>query len=304
MSNAPTKEVSKDSANVVDLPSGSGPAKNPAGQRRLSESTYDLLVEALRATEDPVLAAARVGVDKRTARKCWFVGLGPAYRFGQRPVCELVREEKLAARAMLGAEAEAPSAEEVEAARKDHARSRADEARMLRVAKGNVLGVLAVTSQMVAGAVDLSKLVSKELKNFHDPMRAMRLMRDMSTMMRSGVEAVQLVMELERKALGGGNFGGGRDVMSVEEAERELREVESALTRAKSRWGDAGLEARDAADASLEGEPKKRPRIAEALDEVKRINQERLRGAPGSASDVSASGEPPGDDDDELEDLS
>lgn len=237
---------------VVPIESGAN-----AKRRRLGEPTWRALVEAFRHTSDHVVAAARVGVDRRTAKKAFEEGLH-YLPFAQKPIKLIIDEERIRARHQLGAGRE-PTAAEVQAAQDDAIRARADEARMVRVAKANVLGMLVVTAQLVKGGNELAGRIAAQLKTLVIPAeKGARLLRDVASMARATAEAAEAVIKLERLTLGeGAPKKTGHEPMTVEEAQRELAEVHTALGRAQRRWGV------EDAVAPLEA-------AAEALDERQR----------------------------------
>lgn len=172
------------------------------------------------------------GVDRRTAKKAWEVGLH--YPWAEKPIAQVIEEERKLARAMLGgaavaagggaAPAPAPAGQTpatggapagqpvpmradptAAAARNDSAAALAQEAMMVRGARGNVMSLMAMTTRMLRTVTPIWERWCTELTK--DPEKAnpellLRIFRSLTMNSREQIAAGQLVMEMERAKLG------------------------------------------------------------------------------------------------------
>lgn len=228
-----------------------------------------MLVEAFRRYPgDHTKAAAIAQCDPRTAEKAWSIGL--PYPWAATPIKSIIHEEQEVARARRQVEAEAvhdavkaqvmaelgpqaaggtPGAaaaqpaqarprpgEQREAAKNDAASARAAEASMVRFARGNTIGLLAVNAKLVKASTKLAEAVALKLADANyttkvDPADAVKLFRDLAALSRSAVLAADAVVDMERKLLG--DPGAVGEDMTPEEAVREIEEAQKAMERAK-----------------------------------------------------------------------
>lgn len=193
------------------------------GRRRLDEATWWKLVEAFRHQANHVTAAKLCGVDPRTAKRAFEDGLG--YDFARKPIREVLLEQK---------------AEATPAGRAKVAGTPIDSA-TVRIARANVRRSLEITTSLLEGAGKLAKELEHELGLFTgDPGKAVKAIRDVVAVSKLTLEAAQMVTSAEERLEHAGlkeRQAGADASMTHEEAEKELRELESLLARAKARGG-------------------------------------------------------------------
>lgn len=219
---------------------------------------YDRIVQAYRdgTPGNARECARRTGHDPRTCRRAWKEGW-PAR--GLRPVAEVLEEEATLARARLHEQREAElreraakGAEELAraqakaqaAAQEDAVQSRAQEAQMVRAARMNSMGLLAVTGRLLKGANELAKRVETTLaaagaegKEGISPLRATQLFREIASTTRAANEAAKLAQQMERSLLGEPDKWIGLRLDSLTEAEavHEIELAARAAARARAR---------------------------------------------------------------------
>lgn len=195
-------------------------------------------------------AAEAAGVDRRTARRAWLTGWGP-----DRPAMrDVIEKERVLARAELARESLAERARMAPAlAADDAAHARAQEAQLVRLARGNAIALLGVSAQSLRGALKLSERLREEVESppaGTPPMsatRAARLLGLVAQTMHRAAVVGKLSMEMERIHLGEPTQVIGIQAVpasvSIDDAREELAAAERALALAaeeKGQDGDAG----------------------------------------------------------------
>lgn len=124
------------------------------GSRALTPALYDALVEAFRLTPgNPVAAGKRVGVDTRTAKRCWE---GPPYRRGEHGAFRLIKDVLAEEQAAKERAIEDQIARDARAAEERATRERLAEEERIRVEENTLrLGANVV----LRGFTALAKLV-------------------------------------------------------------------------------------------------------------------------------------------------
>jgi hypothetical protein len=225
----------------------------------IDESVWLAVIAAMRlAPGNYTRAAERAGTTHATAKKLWVEGK-PGTVWGARPMREVFLDEQRAATARAAAAAElgrGPDASEVAEGRKRAIETRAEEGRILTLARANVLGVLEGTTQLTLTYLKLAKQVDKTIMVLSDastpveqrmnlPQALLTLSR-MAGIVGKGVYAAEAVANLERMVLGDpkDRIGGLPD-------DREMT-AEEAL-EALGRGGDMALRMERAGLVVLQG---------------------------------------------------
>lgn len=191
-------------------------------------------------------ASAAANVSLAVARRAWDTGWGEDYP----AVRELLEQERLAARA----ERERIDAEAVRAARmkkdmeiaqlrekahEDRVKSAAQEGQVISFARANVLLAFNASTQVLSAINSVSAKVTKELtEQGVDPETFVRLLKATATTVRAMSDAGEIIMRMERLALGEpttiigvSSSDGDTD---KDAALRELREALADLERSEA----------------------------------------------------------------------
>lgn len=170
----------------------------------LKREQYNQLVSAYRDQPENHSHAARIaGVDRRSARRAYKQGY--AGRPGMdwaRPIHEVLRDEKVAARARSYEEDEQRlRALEIEhdKAREEAIQTLALEANILKLARGNLNVLFQLSGSLVPGL----KLLTEKLKTAVeagqvDAKQAMPILRQYGTIVRQGTTAAHMLIQAER----------------------------------------------------------------------------------------------------------
>jgi len=270
----------------------------PATTKRLNhlvdQRLWAAVLDAFRLTPGNYSrAAAKARCTPRTARKLWNEGY-PGRDWGQRPMKEILMDERRAADARAAAAqalAAGPDAAEVAKGRELAIETRADEARMLRFARGNVQGFLNATTELTATAMRLAQRVSKTIEadeaklDAKDRMtlfQALLTLSRMAGIIQKGIYAAESCVALERMVLGdpkerGAAPGATGEALTTEEA---LESIDSAVQLAArmearglriingGRGGDVPLASVEAPAAPPPGQGSEVPAAQPAEDEA------------------------------------
>lgn len=212
---------------------------------RIDQAFYEQLCEAYREAPGNVSRAARVcECDRRTARKGWIEGW-PEIGYG--PVQKVIEDEMAAARERLKtvrseeiAVQEREKERRVEtrdlAAKEDAVIARAEEARTVRAARHNAMGLLATTQRILAGAHKLAEKMESEIANANlKPAQAISLFQSIASTARASNETAKLAIAMERNLLGEPEkIIGHLHQMTESEALAEIRAAQRAADRAEA----------------------------------------------------------------------
>jgi len=221
----------------------------------IDQQAYDKMLVAYR--DKPGIArqcSFATGYDQRTCRRAWQTGW-PARGF--RPIAEVLEDEQAAARARLHAareqELRATAGERTVQQQRDHAlaaedavQNRADEARMVRAARHNAMGLMAVVQRLLKGANQLAADVETHLSKqalgdgkdgTWTPSKATALFHQIASTTRAANESAKLAQSMERSLLGQPEKWVGLAVegMTESEAIREIELAHRAAQRARAR---------------------------------------------------------------------
>jgi hypothetical protein len=226
------------------------------GRAKLVDAgAYDALLTAYRAKPGNARqAAAATGLDARTCARGWREGWPER---GMRPIQAVLEDEQAAARARLHAarEAELRAAAQHEAqaaavhrqsASEDAIRNRAEEARMVRAARANAMGLMAVVQRVLRGANALAEQVEQYVQNAKvgtgeedtlTPQRATALFAQIASTTRAANESARLAQQMERSLLGEPDKWIGLQVGNMTEAQavHEIELAHRAAQRARER---------------------------------------------------------------------
>lgn len=210
---------------------------------------YDALVAAFRKAPGNYSNAAKVvGVTRKTATAYWVRG---HLKKGYRSIKEVLDEEALQARAQVEAKARQETSDRARAAmvmgnqtaeeaRSNAIAAKAQEGKAVQMARSNAMALMAVTSNLLRGAVKLSEKMRVELEkpgnvDVHD---ASRLVRATALMVQNGNLSARVAMDMERlhlgdpdKAIPDGVVPQVED-MTPEEAIEEIKAAGEAAQRA------------------------------------------------------------------------
>ena len=207
--------------------------------RKLTQDTWDLLVEAFRKWPGKHTKAARAaGVHHSTAKRAWTGGL-TSYPFGQTPIHRIIEEEKAAAKAALNGDLDLETIEDASRARS--IKVRAEEGKMTAAARTNVIDLLESIKQTSRGIRMLNIRIGAELERTCETARkklalkpALGYLRSYSHIMLNVAHAAGAVIDMEKKLLGTGDLI-DEDDMTIEECEREIAEANAALARLRNK---------------------------------------------------------------------
>lgn len=161
------------------------------------------------------------------------------------PIKQVLDQEQMSARAILntqrGDESASLRQERFEEARRtvvlaadDAIRSRAEEARLVRAARSNAVGLLAVTQRMLKAAVTLSEDLEIEMSKANiKPERAIALFQSIASTARSANETAKVSIAMERSLLGQPEkiIGHMHADMTTQEALAEIEMANRAAVR-------------------------------------------------------------------------
>lgn len=213
---------------------------NTMARRPITHETYAKLVAGFSDAPGNAAHAARVaGCDPRMARRGWELGW-PIYSWAG-PIRLVVERKQIEAQ-------EKARAEEVERARqaalvKDAARSDAlkthdEEGRLVKVARVNVIQLLAANARLGPALQVLAERMRQAIENGEVNTRdGSTLMRNLAATAASTVRAGQIALELERLHRGDPTqiIGIQPVEMTTDDAIREIEEAQAALTRYQRR---------------------------------------------------------------------
>lgn len=205
---------------------------------------YKKLIEAYRKEPANVSHAARVtGTDRRTCSRGWTDGWP---RLGFKPIKELVESEQAETRSRLKKVREdeltrlkTQETQKVSAvddgAREDAIMSRVEEARTVRAARHNAMGLLVVVQGMLKGATRLAASMESEIANADlKPATAIALFQGIASTARQANETARLAITMERTLLGEPEKVIGVQItMTDSEALREIDMANRAAVRAR-----------------------------------------------------------------------
>ncbi len=213
-------------------------------KRQVTEIMYQKLLEAFREVPgNYTFAAAKAGVDPRTARRAWNLGWPDMSRA---PIKAVLDAEKIALAEQLRAERQAAfESEQAKAkatrdkAQEDALRTKSEEAQMVRALRLVSRDSLQMIAAAFAGARPLYERVKKLMEdegsradlNIKD---AVRLMRDMASIAKILAEPVAVAITQERVLIDNpsSNLPALGDV-SPADAQEMLEDIQRTLKRAK-----------------------------------------------------------------------
>ena len=216
---------------------------------RIDHEFYDKLLAAFRNDPGNISRASLVAdCDRRTARKGWNDGW-PKQGFG--PMHEIVAVEQAEIRARLQEQQAKDRVEEETrlnteeaqmvkrrdlGAKEDALVSRTEEARTVRAARHNAMGLLASVQRLMSGAHALAERVERDLKTVDmKPAQAISLFQSIASTARQANETARLAISMERTLLGEPDKIVGHVDMTKEEAIREIKMAVLVAARAESR---------------------------------------------------------------------
>lgn len=223
------------------------------GKRRAlySRPLYDELVAAFRETPGRYAAVARAcNVSAKLARHAWLKGWLDSGVPWAIPVKDVVGDEATRARVRAAELAQAERARQDEERRKaaqESVEALAEERRLVRTARADVLGALVVGAELLSAMRFLAQEVSRaimagELKG--NPKLALSLMKQHSEMIAKAVAAADTVVALSRLDRGASTAnvaiavsGVPEREMTWQEAVEELEDGEELLEAVRRRAG-------------------------------------------------------------------
>ena len=215
-------------------------------RNRIDQEFYDGLVSAFRDAPGNTSSASRaVSCDRRTARKAWNEGWPD---LGFLPVKQVVEEEQAETRARLKVvRSEDLARQELENeklgavrdsdARDDAIAARTEEARTVRAARHNAMGLLAVTQRLLRGANRLAEKIEQDIATADlRPAQAISLFQTIASTARASNETAKLAIAMERNLLGEPEkIIGHHHTMTEAQAVREIELAGKAAERARAR---------------------------------------------------------------------
>lgn len=226
-------------------------------RRAITKDDYDKMVAAYREVPGNFTHCARkAGCWHGTAKRAWELGW-PKNQMP--PIKDVIAAEQQAARAKLqgeyetaqalaktevikdmvrdGAKVEAQRAEvERQKAQEDSARSRAEEARMVRGSRTNSIGLLGVTAQLLQGGMKLAAKLRQQLEDGDfEPQEAVKIINSIAAITQKQHEAAKMAMAMERLLLGEPTeiLGVKMGIESLADAEKEILAAAADLKRAQ-----------------------------------------------------------------------
>lgn len=227
------------------------------------DASYWLRLAAVFRAQPPpggnISAAARtMKADRATVRRLWSTGV-PGTAWGSRPMRDVVGDEiTKAAAAREGAAAyerqaqavavaaslPVPSPAERHDARADAIAARAEEARLIRAARANVLALFQITTNVAKGALELSKKIERAIRDAgtdgSPPIsapQALLILTRTANLTQKVVSGAAHLIEMERHVLGDPSVRAGEagsleaDDMTPEEAIAELEQAAKVAAR-------------------------------------------------------------------------
>lgn len=171
-----------------------------AGRRPYTRELYTKLVRGFREAPGNGSAAARyAGCDPRTARRAWSHGW-PNHPWAppiERVIEKELADEKLRKAAILQ-ETVDHDAELREKQRAELEAAREAELQMLRLARQNVVGCLAVSAKLTPAMMQLADLVAREATNVKSPDKALSFLAKHSGLMSRASNAADQILKLSR----------------------------------------------------------------------------------------------------------
>jgi hypothetical protein len=203
----------------------------------IDRATWERLLAAFRANPGQAALVARdVGVDIRTATKAWHDGWDTA-AFKVQPIATIVQEEQIKARAALVAKEPRVTSGERDAARDDAVETRRREAVLVRGARDACIFMINAGRRLAMSMDKLAERTAAQLlKSEVEPREALRMMATASLYIQRTATAADVVMEMERKLLGGEKTGDAQDD-SLEVAREKILKAKAALDRAERNNG-------------------------------------------------------------------
>lgn len=192
------------------------------GKRALTQEDYDNCLKAFRERPGNFSHAAKTaGIWHGTAKVLWEDGK-PSKNWP--PLRDVILSEQRQARAMLEAadkqlrdkvrveseQANLSKKEEAlrlelerQKASNDIARSRAEEATMVRGARQNIVGLMGVSAQLISGGLKLADRLKKTLESSElSPVESTKILQSIASITRQANEAGKVAMAMERIHVG------------------------------------------------------------------------------------------------------
>lgn len=185
------------------------------GRRIITKEDYQRMLDAFRSAPGNYSHASKLAnCWHGTCKKAWNDGWP---KQGMDPIKEVLYQEQRAARAALEVsrregevEAERQIRASVEAtqgtqAGTDAIMARTEEARLVRGARNNAVGLMATTAQLLQGGHKLAKHLKQRIEEELDtitPSEATKMITAISSLTKQGNEAAKVAMTMERLHLG------------------------------------------------------------------------------------------------------
>lgn len=224
--------------------------KQGKGRRSITPEEIRLMIQAFRDIgQNMTKVSAACGLNRRTVTKAWEDGIK---RYDLQPIRDILEAEQAEARALVAAKWEKEASLDARAAgmdadahkrareqmSQDAIKSRADEAQMVRLARGDIAQTLAAVARMLPGMNKWAKHAAEQLeaggpKNATD---ALKLMEQVSRIVERTVGAADKIMAMERRLLGQAEtiIGVQMPELSMDEALAHLAASDRTLQRAKN----------------------------------------------------------------------
>jgi hypothetical protein len=233
--------------------------KNGGVLNTLHPNKYATLVSAFRIRPGVVSHAAKAaGVDFTTAKKAWLVG----FDYMNKPAIRvLLEEEMILARGMMDEgrlQGEKKLAEEKvvsdylakEKAKKDQAKARSEEAKMVRGMRDNVIKLSTITGRALQGLLQQAAKIERELRRGIDEATGKKMsirqkmvaLNRLSLLISRSAQAGNDVIRMERVLLGEPTDIIGHQIqgLDMDQAKNKLDEANAMWDRIQARK-DRGL---------------------------------------------------------------
>lgn len=221
------------------------------GRRALTQDFYEKALALYRETPGACAEVARrLPCSRQLAKRLWAGPPYPVYPWA-RPISLVIEDERRAARARqldLARQAQEADAAEREKARMSHIDSLAQEAQMMKVARGDTLAALALAAELTPAMRQLARVIVEAAKPKPDgappdisAVQAMALLSRHTQLIQRAVGAAETLVQLGRLERGQSTanvgVGGFSSELSFEEALEELTAVEATIQAMKGKGG-------------------------------------------------------------------
>ncbi len=180
----------------------------PMPRAVITQEVYDRLLAAYREVPGNVTRASRMsGCGLMMARRAWEAGW-PRLPWAV-PIQAVLLHEQEEARAAVAREADRERERQEairETARADAIKARTEEGQAVRMARGNAIGILAVTNKVAVGVLKFADVVKAKLETMTstdmDPKEAVQLIERAARAARQAGELAHRAVVMERLYLG------------------------------------------------------------------------------------------------------